>query len=268
MLTSAIFPQTLRQTITKKVDNLAADTPWTIWLVRPQFLLLAIMLLALAGHKFGLLPFQPAFYGFSLSLLLIVVAGLVALGTLLITLVTGNAAVRGFAAIALVIGLIPPAAIVAIVGPGRFSLPPIHDISTDLENPPAFIAAQAQREPGDNDLEHGGASLADTQRRAYPDIEPIFSSLPPDQAFAKSLAISEDLGWELLASDSAEGRIEAYDETRFFGFRDDVVIRITATERGSRIDLRSLSRVGQGDLGANAARIRRFRQHFLDNEKA
>lgn len=231
--------------------------------MRLQVLLLAVMLLALIGHKLGWLPFRPAFYGFGLSLALVVVTGLVALLALLISLVTGSAAWRGAAAIALVIGLVPPIAIVAVVGPSNFAVPPIHDISTDLENPPAFTAAQAERKPGENDLEHGGESLARAQQRAYPDIEPLMTTLPRDAAFAKSLETAKELGWEILATDQAEGRIEAYDETTFFGFRDDVVIRITATESGSRVDLRSVSRVGQSDLGANAARIRRFRQHFL-----
>lgn len=245
---------------------MAADTPWTLWLVRLQVLLVAMMLLALIGHKVALLPFSLAFYGFGLSLLLIVLVGVVALFALLASLVVGSAPWRGFAAIALVIGLVPPIAIVAVVGPGNFTVPPIHDISTDLENPPEFTVAQAHRKPGENDLSHAGESLAKAQKQAYPDIQPINTPLPPDEAFAKSLETAKALGWELLASDKTQGRIEAYEETTFFGFKDDVVVRISDTDNGSRIDLRSVSRVGQSDLGANAARIKRFRQYFLGQE--
>lgn len=243
---------------------MAADTPWTMWLVRVQVLLVVIMLLTLIGHKLELLPFSLAFYGFALTLLLVVLAGVLGLLALIAAVATGNASWRGFAALALVIGLIPPIVIVAVVGPRNFSVPPIHDISTDLENPPEFSAAQAERTPGQNDLEHAGESLARAQRQAYPEVQPIFTSLPPEEAFAKSMETVDDLGWELLARDKAQGRIEAYDETTFFGFKDDVVIRITETENGSRIDLRSVSRVGKSDLGANAARIRRFRERFLE----
>ncbi|MEX1033059.1 MAG: DUF1499 domain-containing protein [Cellvibrionaceae bacterium] len=245
---------------------MASDTPWTLWLVYLQVFLVAIMLLALVGHKLAWLPFSVAFYGFGLSVLLIVLVGVVALLALLVSLVTGSTAWRGFAAAALLIGLIPPALIVTLVGPGNFSVPPIHDISTDLENPPEFIAAHAHRKAGENSLTHAGESLARSQQQAYSDIRPILTMLSPELAFARSLETTEELGWVLLTSVQAEGRIEAYDETTFFGFKDDVVIRITPAENGSQIDLRSASRVGRSDLGANAARIRRFRQHFLENE--
>lgn len=241
---------------------MAFDIPWTLWLVRLQGLLLLIMLAALFGHKLALLPFSLAFYSFGLSLLLIVAAGVVALVALLFSLVLQDAPWRGFAALALVIGLIPPAVIVAVVGPANFAVPPIHDISTDLVNPPEFRAAQQQRGPGENTLEYGGEALAEAQRRAYPDIQPIQTPLSQEEAFARSLETADSLGWTLLARDKEAGRIEAFDETTFFGFKDDVIIRITPTGTGSRIDVRSVSRVGASDLGANAARIRRFRELF------
>ena len=83
-------------------------------------------------------------------------------------------------------------------------------------------------------------------------------ALPPPQAFDRALAQVRELGWEISGSAPAEGRIEAVDTTFFFGFKDDVVIRLRPAEGGTRVDVRSKSRVGVGDLGANAARIRRL----------
>ena len=80
----------------------------------------------------------------------------------------------------------------------------------------------------------------------------------PADAFKRALQAARDMGWEIVAADAAAGRIEATDTTFWFGFKDDVVIRVEADGAGSRVDLRSVSRVGVGDVGANAARIRAY----------
>ena len=138
--------------------------------------------------------------------------------------------------------------------------PAIHDITTDTTDPPSFVsaiplraAANAANPPG-----YGGAEVAAQQQRAFPDIQPLVMTVPPQQAFDRALAQVRELGWEISGSAPAEGRIEAVDTTFFFGFKDDVVIRLRPTEGGTRMDVRSKSRVGVGDLGANAARIRRL----------
>jgi uncharacterized protein (DUF1499 family) len=100
--------------------------------------------------------------------------------------------------------------------------------------------------------------VAAQQRRAYPDLSPVTLSAPPDQAFAAALAVAQGKGWEIVTADSAGGRIEATDTTRWFGFKDDVVIRLTEWGAGTRVDVRSVSRVGRGDAGTNARRIREF----------
>lgn len=139
------------------------------------------------------------------------------------------------------------------------SVPPIHDISTDLEQPPRFVDAIALRGDGSNPVEHGGPELAAQQQSAYPDLQPLIVDLPAPQAIDRALAAAEDLGWAIVATDRARGRIEATDTTFWFGFKDDVVIRVTALDAGrSRIDVRSLSRIGKSDLGANARRIRKY----------
>lgn len=136
--------------------------------------------------------------------------------------------------------------------------PPIHDISTDLEDPPRFVAVLPLRSDAANPSEYGGAEVAAAQRRGYPDIRPLILAALPPVAFAQALDAAKRMGWTLVAADSASGRIEATATTAWFGFKDDVVIRVTPATAGSRIDVRSVSRVGKSDVGTNAARIRAY----------
>jgi len=135
--------------------------------------------------------------------------------------------------------------------------PPIHDISTDLENPPTFEAIIPLRADAPNSLERP-PNLAAQQREGYPDIAPITVPVPLDQAFRRALAAAQESGWEIVTADQGSGRIEATDITRWFGFTDDIVVRLTPWGAGTRIDVRSVSRERQGDAGANARRIRRY----------
>ncbi|HEX5079294.1 MAG TPA: DUF1499 domain-containing protein [Geminicoccaceae bacterium] len=141
-------------------------------------------------------------------------------------------------------------------------VPPIHDITTDTENPPAFVAILPLRAGAANPADYGGAEVAAQQHDAYPAIQPVQTSLPPDQAFAAAVATAEDQDWQIVAADPAEGRIEAIDTTFWWGFKDDVVIRIRPQDSGSRLDLRSTSRIGLGDFGTNAARVEAFLEDF------
>jgi uncharacterized protein (DUF1499 family) len=141
-------------------------------------------------------------------------------------------------------------------------VPAIHDISTDVENPPAFSAVAPIRRGAPNPVEYGGPAIAEQQRKAYPDIGPVALDAPPDQAFQRALDAARDMGWEIVDANPAQGRIEATATTWWFGFKDDVVIRVSATEGGSKIDVRSLSRVGKSDVGTNAARIRAYLSRF------
>lgn len=146
--------------------------------------------------------------------------------------------------------------------------PAIHDITTDLEDPPAFLAAQEDPANSDRDLSypHGGEQTRSQQRRAYPDLAPIELDLSPAEALDRSLVVAETLDWVVVAVDRDGGRFEAYDRTAIFRFTDDVVVRVRpAAGGGSVIDVRSTSRVGNSDLGANADRIRAF-QHRLTRD--
>ena len=134
--------------------------------------------------------------------------------------------------------------------------PPIHDISTDTEDPPPFVAVVPLNTPGRTEYE--GEVIAAQQREAYPDLQPAMLDAPPAEAFERALAAVYRMRWQLVQADEPAGRIEATDTTFWFGFKDDVVIRVRPDGGGSRIDVRSLSRVGGGDAGTNAARIREY----------
>lgn len=138
------------------------------------------------------------------------------------------------------------------------AMPPIHDISTDLTDPPPFEAVLPLRANATNPAAFGGPELAAAQRAGYADLQPLYLPLPPAKIWAKALATAQAMGWQIDASDPARGRIEATDTTRWFGFKDDIVVRVVAAHAGSRIDVRSVSRVGKSDVGTNAKRIRAY----------
>lgn len=135
---------------------------------------------------------------------------------------------------------------------------PLHDITTDIFDPPAFQALLAERQKAPNGAAYGGMEVAKQQQKAYPDIHTAILKAPPDKAMQLAIDAARSSGWQIIASDSASGRIEATATSSWFGFKDDVVVRIRPEGSGSRVDVRSASRVGEGDLGANAARIREF----------
>jgi uncharacterized protein (DUF1499 family) len=149
------------------------------------------------------------------------------------------------------------------------SVPAIHDISTDVANPPGFEAIAPLRADAPNSMAYDAETLAPLMAQHYPDVTPLILQADPAAVFARAEALVAELGWTLVASDPATGRIEAYDTTALYGFIDDVVIRIGPEgPRGARVDVRSLSRVGQSDLGANAARIRAFLSALAPNRGA
>jgi uncharacterized protein (DUF1499 family) len=144
-------------------------------------------------------------------------------------------------------------------------VPPIHDISTDLADPPAFVAVVPLRERSgavnppaylaEAMGRDGPIDVADAQRRRYPTIRPAHLDLAPAEAFARADRAARAMGWDIVASVPDEGRIEATHTSCYFGFADDIVLRVRADGMGSRVDVRSKSRVGRSDLGANAARV-------------
>ncbi len=208
-----------------------------------------------SGTRFGLWAFPVGFRVLKWAAYLGLAAAIVSLVGLVVPKLRAGQGARLAVSLALGLGV---AAVPGYWIATASKLPPIHDITTDLDDPPVFIAVLPARGPDSNPVEYGGAAVADAQRAAYPDIQPLVLGLPPADAFALALRAAHAMGWEVVAQDPAAGRIEATATTLWFGFRDDVVVRVTPADGGSRIDVRSLSRVGVGDVGANAKRIRAY----------
>lgn len=153
-----------------------------------------------------------------------------------------------------------PFVAVAAAGASAARYPAINDITTNLADPPVFRAAAALPANADRDMAFP-ESFADPIRAHYPALAPLALATPPDQTYGRvrSLAVSNAFNWKIVAEEPGEGRLEAVAETRLFRWKDDIVIRIRPDgQGGSIVDMRSKSREGKGDLGANARRIRKF----------
>jgi uncharacterized protein (DUF1499 family) len=210
-----------------------------------------VLLVTGPGYRLGIWPLRTAFTLLRAG----AIAGVIA------ALLAGVALWRAhgrdaLAAVALIVGL------AAFVVPFRFqrlaaAAPPIHDISTDTANPPSFGAIVPLRTEAPNSLEYS-QDAARQQRNAYPDIKPLILEVPAAQVFERALVAAREAEWEIVEANADTGRIEAIDTTTFFGFKDDIVVRLTPLETRTVVDVRSVSRVGRGDAGTNARRIREF----------
>ena len=127
---------------------------------------------------------------------------------------------------------------------------------------PAAAYLRARSVPPINDISTDPNEASDAQRRAYPDIRPAHLAVAPNIAFERAKGAMEESGWQIVREDPSAGRIEAVATSFWFGFKDDVVVRIAAEGAGSRVDVRSKSRVGRGDLGTNAQRIRAYQRRL------
>jgi uncharacterized protein (DUF1499 family) len=127
---------------------------------------------------------------------------------------------------------------------------------------PAAAYLRARSVPPINDISTDPTEQSDAQRRAYPDIQPLRLAVAPNIAFERAKGAMEEAGWQIVREDPSAGRIEALATTLWFGFKDDVIVRINADGAGSRVDVRSKSRVGRSDLGTNAQRIRAFQRRL------
>jgi uncharacterized protein (DUF1499 family) len=212
-----------------------------IWLARIAIALAIIAVAALPlsgpGVRLGLWPYQVGL----VFLLAAAVAGLAAAVLAIVALCIPAVRKANFPWLlaALVLGAGSASAPLEFLRQAR-SVPAINDISTDLANP----------------------AFAEQQRKAYPDIQPLELAEPPATVYSRALAAAEAMGWEVVRKDPAAGRIEAVATTAWFGFKDDVLVRIAPAAKGSRVDIRSRSRVGRSDIGTNARRIRAYLQHL------
>lgn len=230
---------------------------FTRWSLRLSLLALLVAGMAVFGHRFSIIDFQPALLGLAGSTLigfLTIALGLI--GTLRAIKTRETEIALTLAGPTLGFLVVTPVLMAIMAGAWA---PRIHDISTDLAHPPEFVAVKAQRTPAHNSLDRlEPENLAALQKESYPDLTPLFINRPPDQVFEQAVTLVKKGGWEIAAISAANGRIEATDTTRIMGFKDDVVIRVQAAGNQTQVDMRSASRVGKGDLGMNAARIRHF----------
>ena len=132
---------------------------------------------------------------------------------------------RGYAYVGLLLSVICAGVPLSHYAQAR-RVPPIHDITTDTAQPPTFVALAAARAAAPNGLAYAGAPVAAAQQQAYPDLVPYLSPLPPDTLLAQATMVARDAGWEIVAVDPQQGRLEATDTSLLFGFTDDIVIRI------------------------------------------
>lgn len=218
--------------------------------------LISILLVTLAGplYKFGLVDLATAFAGFKFGIF----AGIAALVLLGIQLLfKRDTASLGSALTSAVLAITAIAIPLSMINTAK-NVPPIHDISTDLVNPPEFVAIAPLRADAPNPIAYDGIETAEQQRAAYPELQTLSYNQSKSELVEATKQAIDNLGWELVNIDADRGIIEATDTTAWFGFKDDVVVRLIDNDNERLVDIRSKSRVGGSDLGKNAARIHKF----------
>jgi uncharacterized protein (DUF1499 family) len=234
-----------------------ASGSWRAILVVVGFLLVIVGLIALGMSGIG---YRSGMWDLRAGLTIFKWAGMAVWGGVVLSLIALFAGRTRpvLAIVSVIVGLVAGITYAGWIRAAKRA-PPIHDISTDVGSPPAFVAILPLRAGAPNPPEYGGPTIAAQQQAGYPDLGPLTVSSDPAHTFHTARHLVERSGWDLVAADSAAGRIEATATTPWFGFKDDVVIRIVAAApAGSRVDMRSVSRVGGSDVGTNAVRIRHF----------
>lgn len=216
----------------------------------------ALMLLGVGAIHVGLIRPIHGFEAFGASLLVALFALGAGIAGVLRTRRSSGRRGRTRALAGLIYGAVVLGAIGFLLWTAR-GLPAINDITTDTVHPPQFVAAK-KLGPNVGHAMSYPKSFAAIQEKAYPFVQPIHLDVPRKVAFDRAEAAMETLGFHVESSDPAAGRIEATDTSTVFQFVDDIVVRVRPGESGSIVDIRSRSRVGKGDLGVNADRIRRL----------
>lgn len=223
-------------------------------------------LIASFGHGFNLWHYSTAITGLGYSFFLSLAVIVFAIIFIIWDRVKNNKPLWILRISALFLALIYAGYILRMIIISQI-LPAIHDISTDLADPPAFQTLSLRTDnldniPNDDDME----GLSPLQRwtrlhqEAYPTIRSVRIDMKVADVITKAERLAKDRGWDIASSVPEQGRLEATETTSIFRFKDDVVLRVKPTQngQGSVIDMRSVSRVGQSDLGANAQRVESF----------
>lgn len=230
------------------------------WLRRLAILAVLGFPIALLGSRLGFFDFR---FGFTIIRYTVMLSALVFVFGLLFMVIQrrSNPASSKAARTAMLLTLLPIFGLGMQMFTAR-TVPAIHNITTDIADPPQFDAVIALRGDDKNPHTYDADLLGPQQTSAYPNLKTLVVATDKASAHAKSLSIAESLGWEVVAEDLSKGIIEATETTAMWQFKDDIVIRIQEAKGGVEIDLRSVSRVGQSDLGANAKRISKFIQAY------
>lgn len=231
-----------------------------LWSRRLALFALVAAVLSIIIVRSGMLELGPALATFAGALALAGIAILLALGAFVVIWRQGYQGI-GHAVGALAIGglLLAYPAYLAVQA---YRLPRINDVTTDPVDPPRFEVLARLRPPeGANPVAYAGLKLAEVQHKAYPDIEPLDVDSPPQLAYDATVDVVTKRKWRVVEARAPQGgrgeaHIEAVARSLIMGFPDDVVVRIRPTPDGSRIDVRSESRYGKIDFGANASRVR------------
>jgi hypothetical protein len=236
-----------------------------IWSRRLALFALAVAVLSIVIVRSGLLEIVPALATFAAALIFAALAVLLSLPAYVVIWRQGRTGL-GSALSGMMLGLLL-LVYPAYLGYKATKLPPISDITTDPGNPPRFDMLARQRPP--DRIAYPGAAAAQMQQKAYPDVVPLQVNAPVRLTFDVALGLVTKRKWHLVdARPPVGGRrdavIEATARTPIMGFRDDVVIRVSATANGARVDMRSASRYGLYDFGANAARVRSLLEDLDD----
>ncbi|MCU0831724.1 MAG: DUF1499 domain-containing protein [Rhizobiaceae bacterium] len=245
----------MRRTLVRRVSKSARFAQGTAFF--------SVMLLVLAGalFRFGRLDEITLSLTFIIAALIAGLAILFALAGLW-KLWREGAKAGGASLRALVMAAITLAPF-AFVGVQSFRFPAIYDVSTDLSNPPQFPVGAHRRVALPFVVEPPRSTAAIVQAQAYPDLASRVLDVGPAEAVAAIAAAARQLGWTPTMGagglDAPQGLLRAFEaRTLLLGFTDDVVVRLLPAGESLVLDVRSASRFGQSDLGANAARIRAF----------
>ena len=222
---------------------------------------IVMLLLGPLGTKFGIWPFTIGLLMMAGAAILAAVGFIGGFWGYMVARSKGYAADKPLCGI----GALLSAVVLGVFGSqylAATSVPSIHNISTDINDPPIFSAVPALRGEGTNPLDYDATKLGPLQSEAYPDLKPMETTLGRSEALERAVSVLEDMGLEIVAADPQGRMVEATYTSFWFGFKDDLVVRIRPNGSGSLLDVRSVSRVGQSDLGANAKRISEFLGRF------
>jgi uncharacterized protein (DUF1499 family) len=238
----------------------STEKPVAKWLVRIGFVLAVLCVLAAmlsgVGYRIELWGYMAGFgiikWAFQLGVVALI---LCIVGLAMPSRRTGATLLMGL------LGIIIGSTAVYVPWSWKQTLdayPYIHDITTDLSDPPAFVVVASVRGEGDHPVTYDGAEVAAQQREAYPELKPLMVSADAATVFAAAKKAVDSMGMEMVDASESDLRIEATETSRFYGFKDDIVVRIVTLPDATRVDVRSKSRVGRSDIGQNAKRIKAY----------